>query len=132
MKSCHLKYPDGYAYFPDSTTERSIKHLRTLRRLVMRGHRASLFITVQRADIHGVRPSELHDPRFCRELRRAAKTGVEVRAFSFKPTLAGYAYTGEVPVDLTPYSSETQRRWSLLNQRHSGWNHWNSTKDIEA
>jgi sugar fermentation stimulation protein A len=27
VKNCHLRYPDGNAYFPDSKTQRSVRHL---------------------------------------------------------------------------------------------------------
>lgn len=132
VKNCHLKYPDQIAYFPDSRTCRSIKHLRMLRKAVKDGHRASIWIAIQRSDVSLVRPSEVHDPEFCKELRLAVRSGVEVRGFLFKPSMKGFSFEGEIPVDLNPYSAESIERWSKSNKKHSGWNHWNSSKDISS
>ncbi len=90
VKNCHLKYPDGKAYFPDSHSPRSRSHLLTLRSCVRNGDKASLFIAVQRTDVTVVRPSDFHDPQFSRSLRSAFLYGVNVRAFSFKPTVNGF------------------------------------------
>jgi sugar fermentation stimulation protein A len=130
VKNCHLRYPDGIAYFPDSKTQRSVKHLHVLRRMIRLGHRASLFIVVQRGDVDLLRPSDFHDPQFCAALRRAAAAGVSIRAFRFRPTIKGFFYTGEIPVDLAPYDLGKVERWSSRLAKHSGWNHWNSPKDI--
>ena len=130
VKNCHLRYPDGNAYFPDSKTLRSRRHLWHLRRLVREGHEASLFIAIQRADVLALRPSDFHDPKFAAALRRAAGCGVRVRAFSFEPTTQGFVFRKELPVDLAPYPLRTVRRWSAGQRRFSGWNHWNSPKDI--
>ncbi len=111
VKNCHLRYPDMHAYFPDSKTSRSIKHLELLQRIVRHGQRASLFVAIQRADVLAVRPSDVHDPDFGKALRRAYAAGVEVRAFCFRPTLKGFYFDREVAVDLRPYDLTNHRKW---------------------
>jgi DNA-binding sugar fermentation-stimulating protein len=64
VKNCHLVYPDGGAYFPDSHSERATKHLRELVHWVHRGGRATVIFCVQRRDAQVVRPSDVHDPAF--------------------------------------------------------------------
>lgn len=130
VKNCHLRYPDGNAYFPDSKTMRSKRHLWHLRRLIQEGHKASLFIAIQRADVSSLCPSDFHDPEFAAALRRAATFGVSVRAFGFQPTKRGFRFKKEIPVDLSIYPTDNVRRWSARQRRFSGWNHWNSDKDI--
>jgi sugar fermentation stimulation protein A len=130
VKNCHLRYPDGNAYFPDSKTQRSVRHLWHLRRLIREGRKASLFIAIQRADVKSLRPSDFHDPKFSGALRRAAAVGVAVRAFSFRPTTRGFRFSREIPVDLSIYGTSQIRKWSERQRRFSGWSHWNSEKDI--
>lgn len=127
VKNCHLRYPDGYAYFPDSETMRSCRHLRMLRRLIRDGHRASIFVIVQRDDIKGLRPSDFHDLRFAAALRRAADYGVTIRAFAFRPTLDGFIFSREIPVLLAKYPVDKISQWSRRNHHRSGWEFWNKT-----
>ena len=121
VKNCHLVYGDGYGYFPDSHSERAVKHVDALVRRVGRGERASVVFTVQRADCVGLRPSALHAPDFAVALRRAARKGVELRAFRFEPTLDGLWLDGEVPVDVAPYDVEAVRVYSRAYDATSGW-----------
>ena len=103
VKNCHLVYADGWGYFPDSNSERAVKHVEALTRRIKRGARASVFFTVQRDDARGVRPSALHAPEFAKALRRGAAAGLEVRAFQFTPSLQGLDFGAELEVDVAPY-----------------------------
>ncbi|MBK7586734.1 MAG: DNA/RNA nuclease SfsA [Myxococcales bacterium] len=103
VKNCHLVYPDRRAYFPDARSERGTRHLGELTKLAREGHAATVIFIVQRSGALSVRPSDLHDPELASAARCAAKAGVRFRALAIRPTLAGYAVLGELPVDLAPY-----------------------------
>ncbi len=121
VKNCHLVYPDGWGYFPDSNSERAVKHVEALTRVVQRGLRASVYFTVQRDDARGVRPAALHAPAFARALRAAAKKGLEVRAFEFVPSLEGVALGRELAVDVEPYDLAPIREWARALETTTGW-----------
>lgn len=121
VKNCHLVYADGWGYFPDSNSERAVKHVEALTRVVQRGHQASVYFTVQRNDALGVRPSALHAPAFARALRHGAKHGLEVRAFQFTPSLEGLDFTAELEVDLSPYDLGPIRKWAQALESTTGW-----------
>ncbi len=121
VKNCHLVYADGWGYFPDSKSERAVKHVEALTRVVKRGSRASVYFTVQRDDARGVRPSALHAPDFARALRRAATAGLQVRAFQFTPSLEGFDFGGELAVDVAPYDLGPIRGWARALEATTGW-----------
>ncbi len=121
VKNCHLVYPDGCAYFPDSTSERATRHVHALTRLAKRGILATVIFTVQRSDGRFVRPSQHHDPAFARALRQATRSGVTVRALSFDVSLRGLTYLGELPVDVERYDTRTLLPWALALKSTSGW-----------
>lgn len=121
VKNCHLVYPDGRGYFPDSVSERATKHLHELTRMVAAGHRAVVLFTVQRADAVAVRPSDTHDPAFARAAREAAAAGVRFRALRIRPELDGLHVEDTIPVDLRPYDLTNPRRWKEHLKPDSGW-----------
>lgn len=68
------------------------------------GHQATVVFTVQRADVvHGVRPSDFHDPAFAAALRAAARAGVRLRAVRIECGKFGSKVLHEIPVDVSPY-----------------------------
>ncbi len=107
VKNNHLVYRDGFAYFPDSVSERATEHLEALATKVAAGDRAVVVFLVQRGDATGVRPSDVHDPAFAAAARRVAALGVEFRALAAVPEVtveaAHLRLIGEIPVDLAPY-----------------------------
>ncbi|MBI3203464.1 MAG: DNA/RNA nuclease SfsA [Myxococcales bacterium] len=111
VKNCHLVYPDGAAYFPDAPSERAVRHLEELTRVVESGRSASVLFTVQRTDARRVRPSDVHDPTFAAAARLAARAGVGFRALAIRPTELGYRVLAELPVDLAPYDVAPVRRF---------------------
>ncbi|MEM1413699.1 MAG: DNA/RNA nuclease SfsA [Myxococcota bacterium] len=122
VKNCHLVYPDGRAYFPDSVSVRAAGHLAELAALAREGARASVVFTVQRPEpIRAVRPSMLHDPAFAEAAREAGAAGVRFRAVQVVPNLAGYAITRELAVDLRAYDPAPLARFRDARLPESGW-----------
>jgi sugar fermentation stimulation protein A len=70
------------AAFPDAVTERGLKHLGELTRMVKKGHRAVQFFFVSRDDVDCFRPADEVDREYANALRKAAKAGVEILAYS--------------------------------------------------
>lgn len=121
VKNCHLVYPDGLGYFPDSVSARATAHVEALARLVKKGLRASVLFTLQRDDALGLRPSIAHDPTFAAALRRAVRAGLTARAVQLVPTLEGIHFDREVPVDVERYDPAQSRAWSHALDETSGW-----------
>ena len=97
MKSVTLVI-DRTAWFPDAPTDRGRKHIETLIRAVKEGHRAAVIFVIQRSDASCLSPYDAHDPEFGAVLRKAARVGVEVYAFTCTLTQQEIIIAGEVPV----------------------------------
>ena len=82
IKNVHMRDGTGLAAFPDSVTDRGLKHLRELAREAAKGHRAVMFYIIQRDDVSGLRPCDEIDPAYAAGLREAVKAGVEVLAYT--------------------------------------------------
>ena len=88
------------ALFPDAPTERGRKHLGTLAKAVVAGHRAAAFFVVQRADAEAFRPHLTADPAFAQALRDAAAQGVEVYAYNCEVTRCDITLHRRIPARL--------------------------------
>lgn len=123
VKNCHLVCDaDGWGYFPDSVSERAVKHCDELATLASRGNLATVLIVVQRADVrHGVRPSDWHDPAFAAAARRAAAAGVRFRALRAEVSLEGTTITDELPVDLGEYDATPVAAQWERDRPSTGW-----------
>ena len=69
------------ALFPDAITLRGRKHLDTLERIVVSGHRAAMLFVVQRADGVGFRPAYHIDREYALRLRQVHGSGVELLVY---------------------------------------------------
>lgn len=121
VKNCHLVYPDGRGYFPDSHSERAVRHVEALARRARQGVKAHVVFTLQREDALALRPSQLHAPDFALAVRRAARAGVSFRALRLTPRLDGVWLDAEVPVELDAYDVGATARWSAALDDTSGW-----------
>lgn len=121
VKNCHLVYPDGGAYFPDSVSERATGHLLELVEEVRKGNRATVLFTVQRQDAAAVYPSDLHDPVFANAAREAYRQGVRFKAASFKVTPEGFNYLGTIPVRMGTYATAPLESFRSALAEYSGW-----------
>ncbi|CAJ1459325.1 unnamed protein product, partial [Effrenium voratum] len=100
-KNCHMVYPDGNGYFPDSVSARASRHVAELAALASQGTKCTVIFVVQRGDLLGkVRPSEYHDPTFAAACRAAALAGVRFRGLLVSCSLTGLEVLREVEVDL--------------------------------
>lgn len=72
---------NGHVSFPDAPTERGVKHLQELQRVVEQGHRATAFFVVQMSGVTDFAPNDVNHAAFGIELRRAAQNGVTVVAY---------------------------------------------------
>jgi sugar fermentation stimulation protein A len=100
VKNTTWPTPDGGTGFPDAVTERGLKHLRELRRVVKEGGRAVMFYLVNREDGTFFRPAYEKDLAYCRALERAVKSGVEVIARRTLFRAPDYAVGAAVPLML--------------------------------
>ncbi len=91
---------EGQPSFPDAVTERGRKHLEELSDMVREGHRAVLFLCVQRQGGERFLPARHIDPAWCEALQVAMQAGVEVLAWRFRVTPEGITPQEELALDL--------------------------------
>ena len=77
-----LGYGDGTGAFPDTTSERAVRHVRALAARVRAGDRAVLLYCVQHTGITVATPADDIYPAYGEALRGAVNAGVEVLARS--------------------------------------------------
>ena len=99
IKNCTL-VENNIAYFPDAVTERGLKHLKELQKVVRHGHRGVIFFLVQRMDARRFRPAKDIDPAYARELKKAAKNGVEVLVYDVRIDLTQITLNQKLPFEL--------------------------------
>lgn len=121
VKNCHLVYPDGGAYFPDSVSARAAGHLAELAAAVRGGDRATVLFTLQRGDGRFLRPSRLHDPVFAEAATEAHRAGVRFRAVALEPRLEGFRFLGALPVRLGAYDAAALAPYREALAACSGW-----------
>lgn len=80
IKNVHLLRQPGLAEFPDSKTERGVKHLSELTDMVRQGHRAVMLYLIQRGDARSFRAAADIDPKYAAALTAARAAGVEAIA----------------------------------------------------
>lgn len=81
VKNVHLMRKAGLAEFPDSKTERGVKHLRELSNMVSAGHRAVMLYLVQRGDAARFAVAGDIDPAYAAAFAEARRNGVEMLAY---------------------------------------------------
>ena len=92
VKSVTLSREPGLAEFPDSKSERAVKHLRELGAVVNSGHRAMVLFLVQRDDCARFSPAADIDPAFARALDEAKEGGVELGFYACPWTPGGASF----------------------------------------
>lgn len=82
IKNVHFSRTPGLAEFPDCKTERAVKHLKALERVIDAGDRAVMLFIVQRMDCTAFTTADDIDKAYGPALRQAASHGVEVLCYS--------------------------------------------------
>jgi sugar fermentation stimulation protein A len=82
IKNVHLSRKLGLAEFPDSVTERGVKHLVELSAMVAAGHRAVMLYLIQRVDAERFAFAQDIDPRYVAAYEAARSAGVEALAYA--------------------------------------------------
>jgi sugar fermentation stimulation protein A len=80
VKSVTLYTEDGAGEFPDAVSERALKHVHALKRMVSMGHRGVLIFCAQHCGISRVSPARSIDPAYAQGLEEAIDAGIEVYA----------------------------------------------------
>lgn len=81
IKNVHLMRAAGLAEFPDSKTERGVKHLDELANMVAAGQRACMLYLIQRSDATHFDLARDIDPRYAEAFARASAAGVEMLCY---------------------------------------------------
>ncbi|MBU1213034.1 MAG: DNA/RNA nuclease SfsA [Alphaproteobacteria bacterium] len=98
IKNVHLMRQAGLAEFPDSVTERGLKHLDELGDMAEQGHRAVMLFLIQRADATHMSPCADIDPAYAAALVRAMSRGVETLAYCCEITPERIRLAASVPI----------------------------------
>lgn len=98
IKNVHLSRTDGIAEFPDSVTERGVKHLVELGSMVAAGHRAVMLYLIQRADAQTFTFAADIDPRYAAAFKVAREAGVEAIAYACELSPAEITVARPVPI----------------------------------
>ena len=81
---------NGVARYPDSSTPRGVKQLKSLKRKAMEGLRSVILFLVQRADVHSFVVSNSYDPAYAESFEKAIASGVEVMALAVSVCREGF------------------------------------------
>ena len=92
------KESDYRVCFPDAPTERGLKHVRELTRLVVEGYRCVVCFIVQMERADSFSPDYPIHEEFGKALEEAAEAGVEVLAFTCRTTPDTLELADPVPV----------------------------------
>lgn len=89
---------NGHCRFPDAPTERGRKHILELIDVKKSGRGAGVLFLVQIEDVISFSPNDETDPEFGKALRKAAKKGVDIFAYSSIVTRTGITLSKPIKV----------------------------------
>ncbi|MEQ1652182.1 MAG: DNA/RNA nuclease SfsA [Hyphomicrobium sp.] len=101
VKNVHLMRTPGLAEFPDSKTERGVKHLEELANMVARGDRGCMVYLVQRADAVNFDIARDIDPVYASAFVQAKAAGVEMLAYRCRLTPEDIVLDTEIPIKVS-------------------------------
>ena len=100
VKSVTLARGDGLGAFPDAKSDRARRHVASLQRMRLDGHRAILIFCVQHNGIERVTTADDIDAAYGDAVRAARQAGVEVVAFRAVVTPRALTLADPIPVCL--------------------------------
>ncbi len=100
IKNVHMMRKAGLAEFPDSVTERGVKHLVEMTDMVAEGHRAVMVYLIQRPDAKSLSFAGDVDPRYVAALQTAMAAGVEAIALRCQLSPEEIAVDTAVPINI--------------------------------
>jgi sugar fermentation stimulation protein A len=98
IKNVHLSRRHGLAEFPDSVTERGVKHLVEMSDMVRAGHRAVMVFLIQRGDAKRLAFARDIDPTYGAAFDLAVAAGVEAIALRCKMSAEEIVVDKPVPI----------------------------------
>jgi sugar fermentation stimulation protein A len=98
VKNVHMMRKAGLAEFPDSVTERGVKHLVEMSDMVRAGHRAVMVYLIQRADAKSLTFAGDVDPGYVAAFKAATAAGVEAIALRCRVSPEEIAVEKVVPI----------------------------------
>jgi sugar fermentation stimulation protein A len=98
IKNVHLSRRHGLAEFPDSVTDRGVKHLAEMSEMVRQGHRAVMVFLIQRAEATRLAFARDIDPTYGAAFDMARKAGVEAIALRCRVGVEEIAVDRPVPI----------------------------------
>lgn len=99
VKNCTL-VEDGKASFPDAVTERGLKHLVEMKKLLKKGDRCIMFYLIQRMDATMFSPADNIDPAYGSKLREVKSQGLEVLVYDVHIDLSMIRLNRKIPYKL--------------------------------
>ena len=99
VKNCTL-VEDGKARFPDAVTQRGLKHLVEMKKLLKKGDRCVMFYLIQRMDAKVFSPADLIDPVYGKALREARRQGLEILVYDVQIDLSMIRLNMKIPYEL--------------------------------
>lgn len=99
VKNVHMMRQAGLAEFPDSVTERGVKHLVEMSEMVREGHRAVMVFLIQRADAERLSLAGDVDPKYVAAFKAATAAGVEAVALRCRMTPEEIVVEAAVPIE---------------------------------
>jgi sugar fermentation stimulation protein A len=98
VKNVHLSRKPGLAEFPDSITERGVKHLAELADMVREGHKAVMVYLIQRGDVSKLSFARDIDADYANAFDAAMKAGVEAVALRCKLSTTEIVVEKKIPI----------------------------------
>jgi sugar fermentation stimulation protein A len=98
IKNVHLSRRHGLAEFPDSVTERGVKHLAEMSDMVRAGHRAVMVYLVQRHEATKLAFARDIDPTYGLAFDKAVAAGVEAIALRCRMSIEEIVVDRAIPI----------------------------------
>ena len=98
VKNVHMMRKHGLAEFPDSVTERGVKHLEEMAEMVREGHRAMMVFLIQRNDAAKLTFARDIDASYGEAFDRATARGVEAIALRCRMSEEAIEVERSVPI----------------------------------